>query len=87
MNKKRSKRLDVLRAMPPLHHSFPDRPFNVFESEALRWVLKQPDLLNYLWDTVTRTGYIVYNHDTGTWQGVELPEAPADTTKEGEPQK
>lgn len=86
MNKKRSKRLDVLRTMPPMRHSFPDRPFNVFESEALSWVLKQPDLLNYFWDTVTRTGYIAYNRETGTWQGAATLEGPTNTN-EGEQAK
>lgn len=57
--------------MPPLRHSFPDRPFNVAESPALRWALEQPVIMSWVWDHIRNSGACAFNAETGEWRGVE----------------
>lgn len=66
-----SKKLDAARYMPPLHHTIPGEKFDVKKSRVILWLLKNPDILNYLWDHVQQSGNVKYNKNTGTWQGVD----------------
>lgn len=68
---KRSKKLDVISKMPPLRHSVPGKPFDVNESETVRWLIGQSDVLNYLWGHVRQLGYVTYDSETGKWRGVD----------------
>lgn len=68
---KRSKKLDVIRTMPPLYHSLPDQPFEIGKSKALQWLVREPDVLNYLWSHIRQLGYVVYDSETGKWRGVD----------------
>lgn len=76
--KKRTKKdrlLDVVKQMPPLYHKLPDEDFAWSKSEALKWIVSQPEILDYIWQSIrNRTDvneFIAYNNDTGTWQGVD----------------
>ncbi|MDT2757331.1 hypothetical protein P7G51_08050 [Enterococcus asini] len=66
----RSKKLDVLNKMPPLYHKLPNKEFNVEESEVLNWISFQSELLDWLRGYAKDAGYIVYDSETGKWQGV-----------------
>jgi hypothetical protein len=67
-----SKKMDVLKNMPPLHHKLPDEEFDIFKSEAINWLLQQPEILNYLWDEVARRSEnIVYDEESGLWTGID----------------
>lgn len=71
MKGRKNKKLDAARYMPPLHHSVPGEEFNIKNSQAIMWLLKSPDILNYLWDHVRQSANIVYDPDTCTWKGVD----------------
>lgn len=67
-------RFEVAKKMPPLRHKLDDE-YNPEESEVIKWLIKQPDILNYIFDAVRGNGHrespIVFNPETGTWQGVD----------------
>lgn len=56
--------------MPPLRHSVPGENFDIRKSRVLWWLVKQPEVLNYVWNNIKQSGAIKYNKDTGKWQGV-----------------
>lgn len=68
------KRFEVAKKMPPLKHKLSDG-YDVTESEVVRWLISQPDILNYIFDAVRGNGHrespIIYNPNTGKWQGVD----------------
>ena len=68
------KRFEVAKKMPPLKHKTGD-VFKVESSEVVKWLISQPDILNYIFDAVRGNGRrespIIYNPDTNTWQGVD----------------
>lgn len=68
--KHRSQRLNFARNMPPLYHTLPGEEFDYKKSQVLRWLSERPELLLYLFDVVSNHE-IVYNPDTGKWQGVD----------------
>lgn len=68
---KRSKKLlDSGKFMPPLYHKLPDEEFNIKKSEAVQWLINQPDVLSYVWDRFKQSEDIEYNQETGKWQGI-----------------
>ena len=68
------KRFEVAKKMPPLKHNTTGN-FNPQKSEVINWLISQPDILNYIFDAVRGNGHrespIIYNPDTGKWQGVD----------------
>lgn len=66
MKKTRSKILEVAKFMPPLANSFQD----IRNSEVLKWLVQQPEVLNYIWNNIKNSGSVVYNPITGKWKGV-----------------
>lgn len=68
------RRLEVARKMPPLRHNFGGE-FDPAKSEVIKWLISQPVILNYLFDAVRgkvyKDPYIVYDPETGKWQGVD----------------
>lgn len=71
-----SKAFAVASKMPSgLHHSFPDQPFNIEESEVIHWLLSQPDVLNYLFQKVKDSDAIVYDSKSKTWHGKDVQNA------------
>ena len=67
--------LNAARKMPPLHHKLPGEDFDWMKSETVKWLVSQPEVLNFIWQSVrNKTGentLISYDADTGTWQGVD----------------
>lgn len=70
MKKIKDARLQVAKQMPPLSRTIPGQPYSHAKDEVLQWIAKRPSLLNYLFDKVRASGYLVYNSDTEKWQGV-----------------
>jgi hypothetical protein len=67
-----SNKLDVIKSMPPGYHKLPDREFDIHKSKVVKWLIQQPEILQYLWDEVARrTEHVVYNPTTGLWVGVD----------------
>ena len=36
---KKVRRLEIIKKMPPLYHSFPGTEFNIFESAVVKWII------------------------------------------------
>jgi len=69
--KKRSAKLDIARKLPPCYHKLPNSEYNSKNSEAILWLIQQPSILDFLWDQFKQSGDVVYNSETGRWQGVD----------------
>lgn len=72
MKKCRSKKLLVARNMPPLYHTIPGQNFDITQSEVLKWLVAQPEILNYIWDNIKNSDDVCYDADTGKWYGVDF---------------
>ena len=57
--------------MPPLYHKLPDEDFDISESEVIAWIAGQSDILDLARDRARWHGLIVFNKNTGKWQGVD----------------
>ncbi len=68
-NGKAAKWASAVIKMPPLRHTLPGQPFRLENSEVVRWLLNQPDVMQSVFDKAKK--YLRYNGDTGTWQGVD----------------
>ena len=80
MANQKSKRAQELRRacerMPELVHYVgkgEGAEYDVIKSELVAWLVKQPVVLEFLWQKVRESGAIVYNSETNTWQGL-VPE-------------
>lgn len=67
----RAKILNAVMTMPPLYHSIPERPFDIKNSEVVKWLIKQPEILNYVWNNIKNSGAVVFNPETKKWNGVD----------------
>lgn len=76
--KRVSKELDIARRMPPLYHKLPGENFDINKSEVAKWLVNQPDIVNYVVNRIKAAGtsnpLICYNPSTGKWQGVDYEE-------------
>lgn len=72
---KMSRKFECVKKMPPLRHKKENEPFDPRKSEVIHWLIEQPDILNYLFDAVHgnqfRESPIIYDPETGLWQGVD----------------
>jgi len=71
--KKRSAKLIFAKNMPPLYHTLPGEKYSYKKSEVLKWLSERPALIEYIFETV-KNKEIIYNPDTGKWQGVNYDE-------------
>ena len=62
---------DKLAQMPRLVHSHKSKPFDINASEVVRWLIDQPEVLNWMFQRLKDTRLIAYEKDSGTWAGVE----------------
>lgn len=76
MKATRSKaRQDVVNAakrMPPLFRKLPNEDFDYRKSRTLWWLVKQPEVLKYIWDMVKQSGALVYDDKSHKWHGVDF---------------
>lgn len=65
-----SKLLKCTTYMPRLKHKpEPDEPFDISKSEVAKWLVQQPDVLQYVFSRLKNSGFIVYDKDTNEWYG------------------
>lgn len=65
-----SKYLECLKYMPELPHSKSEAErFDITDSEVVKWLTKQPEILQYLFIRARNSGNIVYNQETHKWSG------------------
>lgn len=69
MGKRRSRKLIFAKEMPPLYHTLPGEGYRWQNSEVLKWLTARPALMEYLFETV-KNKEIIYNSETGKWEGV-----------------
>ncbi|MBP1546316.1 MAG: hypothetical protein J6A37_06930 [Oscillospiraceae bacterium] len=74
MKKCRSKKLMVARNMPPLYHRIPGQTFDITQSDVLKWLTSQPEILNYIWDNIKNSDDVYYDAATGKWCGADYEE-------------
>ena len=67
--RKQPERLKIIRSMSPLYHTLPGKPFRMEDSEVIRWLMRQPSVVMYIFDKARN--YIRYDSETGTWMGVD----------------
>ena len=70
-NISKDKRLFVACDMPPMYKTQPGKKYTHKDDEVLNWISKRPGLMTYVFDKLAQSGYIVYDSDTGKWQGVD----------------
>lgn len=72
--KKISKYLEVAKEMPPLYHTLPGEKFDIRKSEVVKWLLEQPEIMNYIVNRIKggkeQSPFITYDPSTGKWKGV-----------------
>ena len=68
----RDKRLRVGRKMPALLRRQPGQAYVPEADDVLRWVSEQPELLDYVFELLSRRGHVTYNPETGEWKGVDV---------------
>ena len=69
--KTRNAKLMTIANMPPLHHMLPGESFDYRKSEVLKWITARPALIEYVYDQAKQKGEIIYDKETGKWQGVD----------------
>lgn len=63
--------LNCARKMPELHHSKTGSEFDIRDSEVVKWLMQQPEIMQKIFDMASRKGVIVFNPDTKTWKGAD----------------
>lgn len=81
IKRKRSKKLDIAKKMPPLRHSIPEQDFDWKTSEVMKWLLLQDEIRSWIWQQITNSKYIIFDPETRTWCGVEYSEGRHDDGK------
>jgi len=69
--KNRNVKLMTAAEMPPFYHTLPGEPFDYRKSEVLKWIAARPALIQYVYDQAKQKGEIIYDKETGKWQGVD----------------
>lgn len=57
--------------MPPLYHTLPNQEYDARKSEVVKWLAKNPALIEHLFTVVSNSKDVFYNPETGKWQGVD----------------
>ena len=64
---KNSSRLSIAAKMPPRYHTVPGQDFDIFKSEMIKWLVAQPEVLQYLFDKAKE--YCEYDPISRKWRG------------------
>lgn len=72
---KKQKRLKVIferyRFMSPKYNTLPGERFSIEKSELVKELIQDEDVLNYLLNNLTHSGFIKYDQRTEQWVGVD----------------
>jgi hypothetical protein len=61
--------------MPALPHSRDGKPFDIRFSQVARWLARQPEVRQWIFNQCRYRGLIQFDGDTLTWRGVPMPPA------------
>ena len=70
-SKRRSKKINIARNMPPLFHKVPGQNYSTEKSEVIQWLIQNPSVQEFVWDNIKQSGDVVFDPQTGKWQGVD----------------
>lgn len=70
--RKKSELLEVAKNMPMNFHRLPGMGYDPDKSKVLDWIANQPELLEWIFQQLRSTGYIVYAPQWGAWHGVDF---------------
>lgn len=62
--------LECAKYMPPLTNSQTEN-FDIRSSEAAKWIMQQPEVMKKIFNKAVQHGFIKFNPETKTWQGVD----------------
>lgn len=63
--------IKLVREMPPLKHTGFAEEFIPEKSEVFNWICSHYEFAQMIFNDMRNSGYIKYNADTQTWQGVD----------------
>lgn len=75
MRRKKSVKLEVAKNMPMNFHKLPGMEYDPDKSKVLDWIANQPELLEWIFEQLRSTGYIVYDPAWQAWHGVDFRKA------------
>lgn len=70
--RKKSELLEVAKNMPMNFHRLPGMGYDPDKSKVLDWIANQPELLEWIFQQLRSTGYIVYDPAWQAWHGVDF---------------
>jgi len=79
------KLLEIATTMPFLPHSVPGQPFDIMHSGVAAWLVEQPNVRQWLFESVKTRNLIVFDGKLRTWRGrmlVGMESAKTRETKE-----
>lgn len=62
-NKYSAVKLSKVSEMPPVYHKLPNEEYDPKKSEAIQWMIQQPEILEYLWDHVKQSKFVEYDKE------------------------
>ena len=66
--------MDLVKMMPPLHHTLPGEEYAPEKSEVLHWIAGHHEFLQMIFNGMRNSGYIEYDPLSMTWKGVDCGE-------------
>lgn len=70
--KQNYKYMQCARKMPPLYHTIPGEKFDIRKSRVVWWLVKQPEIMQKLFDVASSHKLIEYDVATKKWKGVNF---------------
>jgi hypothetical protein len=63
--------MKVASEMPPLKHWLARDPsFSITRSEAVKWLTAQPEILQYVFNSMKNAGVIEFDLESRCWRGI-----------------
>ena len=63
--------LDCLKKMPPLQHSITGTDYDVRKSKAVQFMIRQPEIMQKIFNMAMNHKVIQYDPISGKWKGVD----------------
>jgi hypothetical protein len=63
--------VEVARTMPHLPHYVRGQPFDIEQSEVVRWLIRQPEVQQFIYNFMKAKGAIRLDLNSGDWIGAD----------------
>lgn len=64
--------MQCARKMPPLYHTMPGEKFDIRKSHVVKWLIREPDIMQKIFDIASSQKLIKYDVTTKKWKGVDF---------------